>query len=194
MGRMRVWITILTVFVGLGSPVPRVLAQEENTEKQQKSAEKPVEKPAGPISLNTYRLDFLLSELEDGKKINSRNYSVVPRQGILNKLRVGARVPISTTGPGAISQVQYLDVGISIDCRIEERDGYVVLDAIVDSSSFALPQEQTGRSVGGQPVIQNMRSQVNTVLTPGKPTVISSMDDPSSKRRYQIEVTATKVK
>jgi len=31
-------------------------------------------------------------------------------------------------------------------------------------------------------------------VTPGRPTVVASMDDVESNRRYEIEVTATKVK
>ena len=140
-------------------------------------------------------MDFLLTELEDGKKNNSRTYSLMAREGILNKLRAGVRVPIATNMGSPIPQFQYLDVGMNIDCRVEEREGSLALNAVADSSSFSLPGEpKAPGSVAEQPVIRQMRSEINTVISLGKTTLISSMDDPSSKRRFQLEVTATKVK
>jgi hypothetical protein len=190
MCRVKIWITILTIVAGLGGFVPRGMAQDQSHDNQEKSAEK----PAAPKSLNAYRVDFLLTELEDGKKNNSRTYSLVAREGILNKLRAGVRVPIATN-MGSIPQFQYLDVGMNIDCRVEEREGSLVLTAVADSSSFSLPGEpKAPGSVAERPVIRQMRSEINTVISLGKTTLISSMDDPSSKRRFQLEVTATKVK
>jgi hypothetical protein len=190
MCRVKIWITILTIVAALGGFVPRGMAQDQSHDNQEKSAEK----PAAPKSLNSYRVDFLLTELEDGKKNNSRTYSLMAREGILNKLRAGVRVPIATN-MGSIPQFQYLDVGMNIDCRVEEREGSLVLNAVADSSSFSLPGEpKAPGSVAEQPVIRQMRSEINTVISLGKTTLISSMDDPSSKRRFQLEVTATKVK
>ena len=190
MCRVKIWITILTIVAGLGGFVPRGMAQDQSHDNQEKSPEK----PAAPKSLNAYRVDFLLTELEDGKKNNSRTYSLMAREGILNKLRAGVRVPIATN-MGSIPQFQYLDVGMNIDCRVEEREGSLVLNAVADSSSFSLPGEpKAPGSVAEQPVIRQMRSEINTVISLGKTTLISSMDDPSSKRRFQLEVTATKVK
>jgi hypothetical protein len=188
MCRVKIWLTILAIVLGLGGFVPGVTAQDQSHDNQEKSAEK----PAVPKSLNVYRMDFLFTELEDGQKNNSRSYSLVAREGILNKLRAGVRVPIaSNTG----SIFQYLDVGMNIDCRVEEREGSLVLNAIADSSSFSLPGEpKAPSSVADQPVIRQMRSEINTVISLGKMTLISSMDDPSSKRRFQLEVTATKMK
>jgi len=42
--------------------------------------------------------------------------------------------------------------------------------------------------------VQQFRSQVDTIVSPGKPTIVSRMDDPSSKRRFQLEVTASKAR
>ena len=128
----------------------------------------------------------VLTEVEDGKKNNSRTYSLMAREGILNKLRAGVRVPIATN-MGSIPQFQYLDVGMNIDCRVEEREGSLALNAVADSSSFSLPGEpKAPGSVAERPVIRQMRSEINTVISLGKTTLISSMDDPSSKRRQAL--------
>ena len=188
---VKIWIAILMIVLGLGGFVPVGMAQDQSHDNQEKTAEK----PAAPKSLNAYRVDFLLTELEDGKKNNSRTYSLVAREGILNKLRAGVRVPIATNMGSPIPQFQYLDVGMNIDCRVEEREGSLVLNAVADSSSFSLPGEpKAPGSVAERPVIRQMRSEINTVISLGKTTLISSMDDPSSKRRFQLEVTVTKVK
>ena len=191
MCRVKIWIAILMIVLGLVGFVPVGMAQDQSHDNQEKSPEK----PAAPKSLNAYRVDFLLTELEDGKKNNSRTYSLMAREGILNKLRAGVRVPIATNMGSPIPQFQYLDVGMNIDCRVEEREGSLVLNAVADSSSFSLPGEpKAPGSVAERPVIRQMRSEINTVISLGKTTLISSMDDPSSKRRFQLEVTATKVK
>jgi hypothetical protein len=206
MRRTRIGAAILTVLLSLGCFAFRVMAQEESqdqhdqSQQQQmvdkKSAEGQGERATTRIesisnSLSSYRLEFTLTEFNDtGKKINSRTYSVVSQVGPRNKLRVGGRVPVATgTSPGSL-MFQYLDVGMNIDCSVQEQDGFLLLNSTVEASSAA-PQrdEQTH-----QPVIRQMRSEVRSVLTPGKPTMISSMDDPTSKERFQLDVTATKLK
>jgi hypothetical protein len=100
-----------------------------------------------------------------------------------------------TAGQAArLEQFQYLDVGMNIDCRFAERDKGLWLYISIDSSSFSLPEEQRAWTVSGQPIVRELRSQLETVVRPGNPILVSSMDDPSSKRRFQLEVTATKVR
>jgi hypothetical protein len=145
--------------------------------------------------LNVYRLDFALSEFVDGKKINTRSYSVTAREDEMNKLRSGTRYPIATaTVEKNTTQFQYLDVGVSIDCRVVERGGYLELNAVVDSSVIeGADAHGVPKPVIDQPVIGQMKSDIRSLIRPGTPTMVSSMEDPASKRRFQLEVTATKV-
>lgn len=198
---MKAGAVVLTVLWGLGSLHTVLFAQEEaqGEQQEQKVIKNTLEGQAEragtkgePLSnsLSSYRVDFTLTEFDTGKKINSRTYSVVSQVGPRNKLRVGGRVPVATgTGSGTL-MFQYLDIGMNIDCSVQEMDGAVLLSSTIESSSVA-PQrdEQTH-----QPVIRQMRFEVRTVLSPGKPTMISSTDDPTSKERFQVEVTATKIK
>lgn len=177
MRRVRLCALLLALMLGLGAVVP-VGAQEN------KGGE-----TTSPKLVAAYRLEFVFSELQGGKRVNSRSYEMLAQQGRVNKLRAGARVPVSTGSPN----FQYLDIGMSIDCQVEERDGHIALSLTADSSNFKLPEAEKITSAPHQPIIQQLRSQVDTLVSPGKPTVISSMDDPSSKRRFQLEVTATKV-
>src|SRR5215831_16849344 len=43
---------------------------------------------------HSYRLDFTISELEDGKKINTRQYSMSLNASDQNEIKIGTRVPV----------------------------------------------------------------------------------------------------
>ncbi|MFZ3341504.1 MAG: hypothetical protein WA609_15475 [Terriglobales bacterium] len=161
----------------------------DNPESAAQNGNTAVKKP-----LNVYRLDFALSEFVDGKKVNTRSYTVTAREDEMNKLRSGTRYPIATTTVEKNeTQYQYLDVGVSIDCRVVERGAYLELNAVVDSSVIegADAHAATYPSIG--PVIGQMKSDIRSLIRPGTPTMVTSMEDPASKRRFQLDVTATKM-
>jgi hypothetical protein len=141
--------------------------------------------------LNVYRLDFALSEFVDGKKVNTRSYTVTAREDEMNKLRSGSRYPIVTGTADKNTQFQYLDIGVSIDCRVVERGGYLELNAVIDSSDIEGADAHSVPNPPG-PVIGQMKSDIRSLIRPGTTTMVSSMEDPASKRRFQLDVTATK--
>jgi len=143
---------------------------------------------------NAYRVEFVFSELQDNKIVNSRTYEMLAQAGVRagqppNKIRAGAHVPV-LTGPS----FQYFDIGMNIDCRVEDRDGGIGLNITADSSSLTFPDTDKSTPASSHPIVQQFRAEVDTTVTPGKPTIVSRMDDPSSKRRFQLEVTASKAK
>jgi hypothetical protein len=153
-------------------------AQQEKGKEAAATGQKPVA---------AYRIEFNVREIEDGKRLNSRNYMMVVEDGNWGKIRLGNRVPYKSTE----SQFQYQDVGMNIDCRPHEREDSVALAIHVDFSSLA-PQTETPPTFN--PVVRTERTEVDSIVTPGKPTLVASMDDVVTNRRYEIEVTATKVK
>lgn len=196
MQRIKICAVVLGTVLAL-TGLPKVTAQEDKAEHEESTPKTAALRPGG-----AYRLEFTLSELEDGKKVNTRSYSMLAQAGgVLNKLRIGARVPVPTGGgfrPNessalANTQFQYMDVGMNIDCRVQEQDGYLVLSTTIDSSTFTQPPVQSA-SVPTQPVVRQLRVDLGTVVSLDKPTLVTSVDDPSSKRRFQLEVTATKPK
>jgi hypothetical protein len=139
-----------------------------------------------------YRLEFRINELEAEKKLNSRTYTLLLEPHELGKLRIGTRIPI-----GESSHPTYIDVGQNIDCQVRTESEHMVgLNVDVDFSNFGMPEQlkTTEGAAGGNPVLQQFRITTKTDLEIGKPTIINSFDDPSSKRTFQIEVTATRVK
>jgi len=154
-------------------------AQEE---KGKLEVTTPQQKP-----LVAYRIEFNVREMENGKRLNSRNYMLVATDDNWSKIRVGNRVPYQASD----NSYQFTDVRMNIDCRPHERNDSVALSMVVEFSSFAPPAEAAPKA---PPVFRTERTDVDPVVTPGKPTLVASMDDVVSNRRYEIEVTATKVK
>ena len=133
-----------------------------------------------------YRIELNVREIEDGKRLNSRNYMMLVEDGVPGRIRVQNRVPYSSGG----TQYQYQNVGMSIDCTPHERGESVALVIHVEFEGVAPPPATNLAS----PVFRSDRTEVEPIVTLGKPTLVASMDDTESNRRYEIEVTATKVK
>lgn len=185
MQRIKIYAVLLGTILGLVGLIPRVTAQEDKARPEESTS-----KTAASRSSSAYRLEFALSELEDGKKINTRSYSMLAQAGgVLSKLRIGLRVPVAM----ANTQFQYMDVGMNIDCRVQEQEGSLVLSTTIESSNLT-PDPAQNVSSPDKPVIRQVRADLSTVVNLGKPTLITSMDDPISRRQFQIQVTATKTK
>src|ERR1700726_3471703 len=75
----------LSLAMILGS-VTRSTAQEAESTKS----------PQVEKQINAYRLDFSVNELEDGKKINTRQYSMNLNSDNSNELKIGTRVPVES--------------------------------------------------------------------------------------------------
>ncbi len=141
-----------------------------------------------------YRLDFSVNEMEDGKKINTRMYSMNSRGGDGNEIKIGTRVPVEVKQ----GEFQYLDVGTNIWCRLrDEADmsmlgSNVLLNVRAELSNFALPDQQQVQQF--HPVMRQLKIEASTIATTGKSLVVGVVDDPNSKRQFQLEVTVTKLK
>jgi hypothetical protein len=179
---------ILAVIVGGG--LRKAPAQDSNAGKadHEEKAVTPNERPERP-PVNAYRLDFSIYEIEDGKKINTRQYST-----ILNGDDTGGEIKIGTRVPaeGKQGEFQYLDVGTSITSRMSERGGQLQLFVHAEISNFALPEQGQGNN--SRPILRQLKIGASTLVLLGKPMILGSADDPNSKRTFQLEVTVTKLR
>jgi hypothetical protein len=148
--------------------------------------EKPTSHMEKPV--HAYRVDFSLNELEDGKKINTRQYSLNVNSNESDEIKIGTRVPVDA----GRDEFQYLDLGTNVWCRIEDRSDGVALSVRAENSNFAVPEQGTGHDA--RPVIRQLKISGSTLAMLGKPMVVGSMDDPNSKRQFQLEVTVTKLR
>jgi hypothetical protein len=173
------WLAILGMAFGCGAATSR--AQEITTTK-------PMADEANR-ALAAFRIDFTLDELENGRTINTRHYAMnlVPGFATSNEIKVGSRVPVD----GKDGNMQYIDVGTSIWCRMVEHGDSLQLEVRADITNFANP-EQENRST--TPFLRQLRISASTVAALGKPTVVGIVDDPNSKRQFELTVTVTKLK
>jgi hypothetical protein len=170
MNRTKLAVTLLTVMIGAGA----CLAQTEAPKQSE--------------ATKAYQLDFVLKELEDGKVVNSRNYSLmITAVGGGGSIRSGDRVSVLMKGGGATQpEYSYLDVGVNIDCAgVLETQGKLTLNVKADISTA---QPETSR-----PLIRTTRWSSNVIVPLRKATVLFTSDDTSSKRRMQLELTAAPV-
>jgi UDP-N-acetylenolpyruvoylglucosamine reductase, C-terminal domain len=90
-----------------------------------------------------------------------------------------------------------LDWDRSIWCRLRDRHDVVwlgndlLLNVRGEISNFALPEQQ-GQQV--RPVLRQLNINASTLAVLGKPMILGSVDDPNSKRQFQLEVTVTKLR
>lgn len=192
MRNMRaVWVPVVLGVLACWSVAHSQDAPPASPEKTAAEAKRNTESSAGTEHerpVHAYRLDFSVNELEDGKKINSRQYSLNLNADDANEIKIGTRVPVEA----GQNQFQYMDVGTSIWCRIGERADGVPLTVRAEISNFAIPEQAAGRDA--RPAIRQFRINASTLAVPGKPMIVGSVDDPNSKRQFQLEVTVNRLR
>jgi len=173
-----VWLAVLGIVFFFG--VRLLQAQETPKGRANDDAGKP---------LPAFRLDFALFETEDGKRINTRHYSmnVVPGFMPSNEIKIGTRVPVETQK----GEMQYIDVGTNIWARMVEKSDSIQLEIRADLSNFANPEQENRTTM---PLLRQLHIAAGTVAAIGRPVIVGVVDDPNSKRQFQLEVTVTKLK
>ncbi len=114
-------------------------AQEQTDEnKSTKAAGGENKTPVSVRAVRPYHLDFVIKEMEGGKKVNSRHYSTNLNAGEANTIKIGTRVPLITGKDAFPEQFQYMDVGtkprISVRSycdKVEINAGGLVPDAMI---------------------------------------------------------------
>jgi hypothetical protein len=191
---IALWLLAISLTFGYG--LKSLHAQEETKtaagDDRTKSSSQ-----AKPI--HAYRVDFSITELVDGKKVNTRHYSMVANSAPQpwSTLKIGTKVPVatgsyrnSTTEALVNTQFQYLDVGTSIDCEVNEQGEDLSLDVHSDFSNLSSTEDQHSP----QPIIRQIKINGRTITSPGKLALIGAVDDPTSNRQYQLEAVVTKLK
>jgi len=139
-------------------------------------------------SRKTYRLTYSIAETDNGKSIGTQHYSLIAVSGNKTTFKQGSRTPIVT---GAIdsatskanTQVQYVDLGLNIEATV---DGEGLHSKIEQSS---LSEERSG--LGAQdPIVRQTVLDGTSILTPGKPIVLGSLDIAGTTHHKEIEVVA----
>lgn len=137
-----------------------------------------------------YRLEFKINELNDEKKVDSRNYNLVADTRQVSKLHIGSRVLVRGNDK---DKDKYLDLGKNIDCHVRTENEHAIgLRLTVEVSGVA--DHGATEPEKSDPVIQQSKIETSSILELGKPLTVGSFYDPSSKHNVQIEVTATRTR
>lgn len=138
-------------------------------------------------SLAVYRLDFVVEEMIEGKRANTRSFTMLLAEDETNRVRMGQKLPLPSSG----AESKFLDLGLKFDCKVEEHEGYIVLEGRLDLND---PVRAEDGKFANPPLIQNFQAEIETAIPLDKPTVVGIYDDALGKRRYELRATVTKVK
>lgn len=133
----------------------------------------------------TFQVEFRINDSADTSGKSTRRYAFLLDSHGRGNFRIGQRVPYSQQGPGGSTQFQYLDVGVNIDCRARMSGQKVALHAELDITSL-LPASDKISPPPPAPLTASARVNVDSLLVPGKPASIATVDDPVTQRRMDV--------
>jgi hypothetical protein len=150
--------------------------------------------PLKPLA-HTYHVTYTLTVTEAGKRVGIQHFTMtVSAPTNHGTVKMGEKVPVITGsyGPnpqaGVQTQFTYLDVGINIDAMLAEDANGLELTSKVEQSSVAPAPVKLDEV--NEPVIRQMVLSNTSLLVPGKPVTLGSLDLPDTTRHIDIEVTA----
>lgn len=149
-----------------------------------------------------YRITYTLTELDAGKTISTRHYSMLIGDGEHSSMKEGNKIPIATgtyangaaaTSPASEVQTQftYLDIGMNFDASIAVSDTTVHLRSKVEDSSLDQPVTIAGVT---EPVVRQSVLDGTAILTLDKPAMLGTIDIPNSTRHIDIAAVVEQVK
>jgi len=173
------------------------------------AAENATAEPSTPV-----KLQIVLSEYDGAKKIANLSYAMPlivvggKPSGAYSTLRIGVKVPVTTAdSKTGATQIQYIDVGTSIDARVGHADdAKYQVDLKVDRSSlYVTSHDRDGKIVGKewsdgeappttQPLVRQYRGDVGLFLREGQPAEGTVATDPLTGHVFKVEVTLIVVK
>jgi hypothetical protein len=149
----------------------------------------------------TYKVEFTLHDGTDADGKAGRRYSMLVSTSGKGVFRVGNRVPYATgsfqpsTGANPLpvtTQYQYFDVGVNIDCSVREASGKINVRADLDVSTVVQHDRSGAAGTAPNPTISQIKMNVDALVNPGKPTVVASIDDPVTMRKFAVDVSVTR--
>jgi len=156
-----------------------------------KTANPPKQEEHTP-SVTPLRVQLVFSEFDGDKKISSLPYTFTVnaderRASPSSRIRTGARIPLVT----GKDQFTYLDIGTNIDCSATlQDDGRFKLQMILERSSIS----PDSSSQTPNPVVRNLRVDLNPVLKDGQSVESVASTDPLSGHVYRVSVTVNVLK
>lgn len=147
--------------------------------------------PTTAAAGSTYRVQYTVSELAEGKRVNSRTYETLvqePSGGQVSwtQIRMGNRIPV----PGE-KESHYVDIGLSIDTGLQHEGGQLVMKTRFELTSVAPEQGSTPSAL---PVLRSIRFNSDHLVGTGQKVLVSSGDDVNTNHRFEVEAVLTRLK
>lgn len=131
---------------------------------------------ADPAPSHVYRLDYTVTEVIAGKPAQTSSYTLVLEEHDLGKLELGKNLALYPSNAR-------VDVGLRIDAHYTTIGDDVLLQTGVEVSAAESPS-----------TIRKLLARGDALVSPGKPALVSSLDDPATHTRYEVTVTTTKLR
>jgi hypothetical protein len=146
---------------------------------------------AAPSPRHFYRLDFVLREMDDGKPLNQRTFTMSvsadpadTRERTWWNLRAGTRLPVRDP-----NGTNYVDVGINLDLTAKDADSALQLEVTAEISSVA-----TEAASNTAPPIRQLKVKGAVFAPLSKQTLVFTAEDPASRHQFELQVTPVRAK
>jgi len=142
-----------------------------------------------------YRLTYTITNNDSGQPSGARHYTLIVASGDRTVFKEGGRVPIvvgsAAKDSAERSEVQYVDIGLSISASLATSADALTLRSKLELSSLAT---QTTSAGARDPDLHQTVLDGTSTLLPGKPLILGSLDTAGTTRHEQVEVLAELVK
>jgi hypothetical protein len=128
------------------------------------------------------KVQVVVTKDEGNKKVSSPYSLVTSSEGVTTSLRIGAEVPISTTGPDGQTRTTLTQIGMQIDC---------VVTATGDGR-FSLKLNLNRRFVEPDGQMRTFTSTNTSTVGDGEPIKLTGSDDGGGA--YTVDVVVSVVK
>jgi hypothetical protein len=153
----------------IAAPAPRVAADDSSKSK------------------SFYRLDFAIREMDGEKVLDTRHYSLWLQTGEMERIQSSSEASYKT----GEAKLGFKNVGVSILSTVKESDGSPWLDLQLQISDFIPPEKG---EEGSQPISRGIDIHSKAPLSLGKSVPVSSVEDPVTRHRFQVDVLTTKLR
>ncbi len=139
--------------------------------------------PDAPRSI--YRFDVSVTGVEEGPRAAPATYTLILRENQMGSASTGANIALGAAGGAGPAPRQ--DVGLSLRFTYTLRGEVALLTGYVELSSVE------PASGGGAVTLHRVHVDGVAPVTPGTPALLGSVYDLSTRRRYEVTVTARRL-
>ncbi len=129
---------------------------------------------------HVYRLEFVIAESENGKTASSATCTINLREQRTGEIRRGTNVSLPGPTAGATFRA---DIGLLLRASYATVGDDLLLE---DEVEITVP--------GAAQSFRKMATKGDALVAPGKPALVASIEDPVAHTRYQVTVTATRLR